>query len=363
MKENTPDYTGTNVHFWSMRTTLIPFTLILGVLMTPAGRLKAQGDWDLGFTAGVANYMGDIGDGKVSRRDFIWDLQEFRSKPAFGLYARRKLDRDGLWHIRADFSQIHISGTDKDTQYAPRRARNLHFRNHMTEGSIRLERDLLQKPLVWARQRRAMLTVRGFVGFARLHHNPEARVDLNNMMYDQLVETGITSEGQWHSLPELMTEGVDYSDDLEINTIPFGLSALITGQKRGGAADFYIGVEVGFRMTDTDYLDDISGFYADPGSMGTLAAALSSQANPTDLSIANGGLESGPAGSMTAHSYIGEEIPVIRGNKANDDAYGTFVITYGKVLNGRSQSFNRNRRSYGNKAGGGLFRKATRMKF
>jgi len=111
-------------------------------------------------------------------------------------------------------------------------------------------------------------------------------------------------------------------------------------------------------MVDTDYLDDISGFYADPSEMSQLGAALSSQANLEDLAIAGPG-----AGSMTAHSYIGDEIPVIRGNPANNDAFGTLVITYGKVLNGRSQSFNRSRSTYGNKKGGGLFRKSTRMKF
>ena len=346
-----------------MRTARLIPILILIASTTGFEGVVAQGHWDVGFSIGMANYMGDIGDGVTSRRDFIWDMQEFRSRPAFGVYARRKLDRDGLWHIRTDLSRIHISGSDKDTQYAPRRARNLHFRNHMTEGSIRLERDLLQKPLVWARQRRAMLTVRGFIGLARLSHNPEAQVDLNNVMFDQLKESGLTTEGQWHSLPELQTEGFDYSDELNINTIPFGLSAIVTGQKRGGAADFYVGIEIGFRMTDTDYLDDISRFYADPSQMSPLGAALSQQSNPTDLSIANSGNESGPAGSMTAHSYIGDEIPVIRGTPANTDAYGTLVITYGKVLNGRSQSFNRNRRTYGNKKGGGLFRKSTRMKF
>lgn len=357
MSRNTTDYMS-SIPEISLMARAYAFILLVIGLMAIGPVAHAQGNWDVGFSAGIANYMGDIGDGVDSRRDFIWDLQEFRSRPALGIYARRKLDRDGLWHIRADFSRIHISGSDKDTQYAPRRGRNLHFRNQMMEGSIRLERDLMQKPLVWARQRRAMLTVRGFVGIARVSHNPEARVDLNNIMYNQLVESGVTSEGQWHSLPELMTGGVDYSDELNITTIPFGLSAVVTGQKKGGATDFYVGIEIGFRMTDTDYLDDISGFYADPAEMSQLGAALSSQANEIDLNAAGPG-----AGSLTAHSYIGDEIPVIRGNAVNDDAYGTLVITYGKVLNGRSQSFNRNRSSYGNKKGGGLFRKSTRMKF
>ena len=359
MSQKAPYYIETTLHFWPMRTVQLSFILLLTVLMSVQTQAHAQGFWDVGFTAGMANYMGDIGDGVTSRRDFIWDLQELRTRPALGVYARRKLDRDGLWHIRGDFSRIHISGSDKDTQYAPRRARNLHFRNIMFEGAIRVERDLLQKPLVWARQRRAMLTVRGFIGIAKVRHNPEARVDQNNLMYDQVTGSeGPSSPGQWHSLPELMTEGYDYSDELDINTIPFGLSAIVTGQKRGGAADFYVGIEIGFRMTDTDYLDDISGFYADPSDMNPLAAALSSQSNPIDIAEAGAG-----SGSVASHSYHSEEIAVIRGNPANTDAYGTLVVTYGKVLNGRSQSFNRNRSTYGNKKGGGLFRKSTRMKF
>lgn len=341
----------------SMRNGLLtPFVLFFTFGLVNAS--FGQGMWDVGLTAGAANYMGDIGDGNTSRRDFIWDLQEIRTRPAIGVFARRKLDRDGLWHLRGDFSHIQISGHDKHTNYAARRGRNLHFRNRMVEASIRIERDLLQKPLVWARQRRAMLTVRGFVGLARLNHNPEAQVDAQNPAFQQLVEAGVTSLGEWHSLPELQTEGVDYTDQLSLNTVPFGISAIITGQKKGGANDFYVGIELGFRITDTDYLDDISSFYSDPTEMSPLGAALSSQSNEAVLA------EAGPgAGSLTAHSYIGEDIAVIRGNPANDDAYGTLVVSFGKVLNGRSQSFNRNRRAYGNKSRGGLFKKRTRMRF
>jgi len=329
---------------------------MLFLLASPA-TVSGQGDWDIGFTAGMSNYMGDIGDGFSSRRDFVWDLQELRTRPAFGVFARRKLDRDGLWWIRADFMRIHIAGHDKHTDYEPRRGRNQHFRNHMAEASIRVERDLFQKPFVWARQRRAMITVRGFIGFAYFQHSPEAQVDINNPAYSNLVETGITSPGQWHSLPELRTEGIDYSDQLNMVTIPFGVSAVVTGQKKGGLADFYVGIEMGFRLTNTDYLDDISGFYADPSGMSDLGAALSSQASQSVLD------EAGIEHSIVHHQWMDEEHEIIRGNPANDDAYGTLVLSFGKVLNGRSNSFNRNRSRYGNKRGGNLFKRRTRMRF
>ena len=357
MMAYTTYYTRAKNDFSFMCTSFLR-TTTLAVALLAFSTAFGQGKWDVGFTAGVANYMGDIGDGPGQRRDFIWDLQEIRSRPALGVFARRKLDLDGIWHIRGDFSSLQISGHDKHTVNPARRGRNLHFRNIMQEASIRLERDLFQKPLVWARQRRAMLTIRGFVGIARLYHNPEARVDVNNPAYADLVETNITSPGEWHSLSELQTEGVDYSDELSLTAIPFGLSAIVTGQKKGGATDFFLSLEIGFRLTDTDYLDDISSFYADPEEMSRLGAALSSQSNQGVLD------EAGPgAGSLTAHSYINEEIPVIRGNKANNDAYGNLVVSFGKVLNGRSRNFSSKRRRYSNRRRGGLFKRRIKMRF
>jgi len=344
-----------------IRAVRFGFLLFCGLILSLAPhRAEAQGieAWDVGFTAGMSNYMGDIGDGRVSRRDFVWDLQELRSRPAFSFFVRRQLDRDGLWNARLDLSRIHIAGHDKSTDYAPRRARNLNFRNHMQEASIRIERDLFQTPLVWGRQRRAMMTVRAFLGLARLQHNPEGQVDLDNPAFASLAEAGITSAGEWHSLPELQTEGHDYTDELNLTTVPFGFAAVITGQKRGGAPDWYLGVEMGFRLTNTDYLDDISTFYADPSEMSALGAALSAQSNEGLLE------EIGPdAGSMTAHSYIGDDIPVIRGNPVNNDAYGTFVVSFGKVLERGNGGFNRNRSRYGNKRRGSPFKRRTRARF
>jgi len=96
-----PHYTASTPDFWFMRK-LLSSVLLITLLSGP--HAWGQGIWDVGFTAGMANYMGDIGDGTSSRRDFIWDMQEVRTRPAFGMFARRKLDRDGIWHLRMDLS-------------------------------------------------------------------------------------------------------------------------------------------------------------------------------------------------------------------------------------------------------------------
>jgi hypothetical protein len=313
-------------------------TFLVGI---PGSHARAQGDWDIGLSAGTSNYIGDIGDGKGPGRAFIWDLQELKSRPALGIFVRRKLDQSGLWHLRSDFTKIHIAGSDKNTQYAPRKGRNLHFRNRMFEVSLRLERDLFQAPLTWARQRRARMTIRGFVGMARLNHNPQAQLDPGNRMYDDFSSQFGFDPDRWYDLAQFQTEGVAYETSL--TTIPFGLMALITGQKRGGINDFYLSLELGVRWTNSDYLDDISSFYADPAQMVGIGAALSSQSNQAVLD------DAGPqAGSLTAHSFI-EDVPVIRGNPTNDDWYGTLMVSFGKVIHQGGYHFSRNRSRYGNK--------------
>ncbi len=322
------------VHIHSMAM----LTFLFGMPDSPA---SAQGNWDIGLSAGISNYIGDIGDGTGPGRAFIWDLQELKSRPALGVFVRRKLDQSGLWHIRSDFNKIHIAGSDKNTQYAPRRGRNLHFRNRMIEVSLRMERDLFQAPLTWARQRRARVTVRGFLGVARLHHNPQAQLDPGNRLYAQFSSQFGFDPDRWYDLAPFQTEGVAY--ETSITTIPFGLMALIAGQKRGGVTDFYLSLEMGVRWTNSDYLDDISSFYADPSQMEGVGAALSSQSNQAVLD------DAGPdAGSLSAHSFI-QDAPVIRGNPTNDDWYGTIMVSFGKVVNQRNHYFSRNRSRYGNK--------------
>lgn len=301
--------------------------------------IQAQGDWDVGLSAGISNYIGDIGDGTGPGRAFIWDLQELKSRPALGVFVRRKLDASGLWHIRTDVSKIHIAGSDKNTQYAPRRGRNLHFRNRMVELSLRMERDFFQAPLKWGRQRRAMITIRGFVGVARLNHNPQAQLDTGNVMYAEFSSQFGFNPERWYDLAPLQTEGVAY--ETSITTIPFGLMAVIVGPGRRGINDFYLSAELGVRWTNSDYLDDISSFYVNPAQLEGIGAALSSQANQTVLD------EAGPdAGSMSAHSFI-EDVPVIRGNPSNDDWYGTLMVSFGKVIQPRGNTFRRNRSRYG----------------
>ena len=102
MSVKPPNYTGFGAEFCVMTRWSATLTLVIATLLSNPISLSAQGNWDVGLSAGVANYMGDIGDGAGNARNSIWDLQEMRSRPALGVFARRKLDQDGLWHVRFD---------------------------------------------------------------------------------------------------------------------------------------------------------------------------------------------------------------------------------------------------------------------
>jgi hypothetical protein len=45
--------------------------------------------------------------------------------------------------------------------------------------------------------------------------------------------------------------------------------------------NFDLGLEIGYRFTMTDYLDDVGGFYADPADLGTQSALSVAMANRT----------------------------------------------------------------------------------
>ena len=94
-------------------------------------------------------------------------------------------------------------------------------------------------------------------------HNPQAQVtyDPNNEWEDR-----------WYDLRPLRTEGQVEEYAALIAAIPLGV-----GVEFGMGYGWVLGVEGSWRSTFTDYLDDISGMYANPDYLSPLAEAISSQ--------------------------------------------------------------------------------------
>lgn len=273
---------------------------------------KAQRRFDYGIAIGVSNYLGDIGGKEKTRRDFVADMKMAKTRWNFGGFVRLKVKPKISIKLALDY--LRIEGDDKLSTNPARNARNLNFRNDMFDLGLTAqfffyEDNDLGNTYRFKNGFRAYV----FGGVGGFYSNPKA-------LYN----------GSYVKLRQLQTEGVAYSP-IGLN-IPIGIGFYFTVEKK-----HRIGFELNYRTTFTDYLDDISGTYADPSGMSPEAAALSNRTGElSGLSTAysnNFGYDSGRG--------VGNK----RGDKTHKDSYMTMNLSYSYVLRGKS-SFYRGR--YGN---------------
>ena len=173
---------------------------------------------------------------------------------------------------RAEITWFQLSGTDTKAN-SDRVERNLSFKANNYEinfaGLINLT------PHGKRYYQRPNLNVYAFAGIGMIYSNPTAEY-----------------QGQTVSLRELQTEGISYSAIQPV--IPFGL-----GLRIKSGPYFNIVIEGGYRLTFTDYLDDVSiKRYPDPASLSSdLSRALSDRRRERDPDypiVPNGGVRGNP---------------------------------------------------------------------
>lgn len=290
-----------------------------------ATRVDAQYAWDLGIHVGGANYLGEMGGKDQPRRDFVWDMKMSQTRWAFGGFARRKINR--LLSVNTGLLYLRIQGADALTEdYRPRRGRNLNFRNDMIEWYLRPEFTIFQDNDLGGRGRyRLDFRLFGYVGVGVYYHNPKGQIN---------------REGDFYALQPLTTELVDYS---KIGvSIPAGIGFHFTQRRR-----HRYGMDIGWRTTFSDYLDDVSTTYKDPnllpGGVGGTAAQLADQSSyayaldPTLPNPNNYGFYTSTGDSP--------DVENIRGDPTHNDSYLTLTFTYSYVLRGQS-NFYRQRYSW-----------------
>jgi len=304
------------------------FSAVLTVCLFGGSSLQAQfrmpqhWQWEAGASAHVSGYSGDIGNkGDLGAlTDTQWDCV----LPGVGLHMRGQQRGQRLgWNL--DLRRIAIQGADSLSNNVVAVGRNLHFRNRMTElaatadlAVLRFGRSVGMLSLTHQLKLQA--------GMALLHHRPEAQVDRQNLMYDDLLTSGFITPGEWHDLRSLRTEGVDYAKT--VLTAPIGF-AWTCSMGTGFGTPWHVTVSALWRMTRTDRLDDIHSRYVDNMSVSALAFALSSQANPDDLPTEEG------AASLSNYQYapgVDAERQAVRGNADTHDHYWTFGVTVAKSL-------------------------------
>lgn len=250
--------------------------------------LSAQRSAELGVVIGASSYYGDLSPENAQRNTSQY-------QPSFSFFYRQNLNN--TFGFRANLGYGRLSGDDSLSDQQFRQERNFDFESSVLELGLIGEVNLFG---FGAGGNGPRFSPYLFGGVAVFRFNP-------------LTEF----EGQTVELQPLGTEGqgIDgFGDAYRLTqiSIPFG-----AGIKYAINDHINIGLEIGFRKTFTDYLDDVSGAYV-----------------PYDVLRANNGELAAALGNRTGEFLGTEPVDVqegaLRGNPGRDDWYmmGGFTLSY-----------------------------------
>ena len=192
------------------------------------GNLCTAQTVSVGALLGMSNYSGDL-------MPSYWEMSEIR--PVLGINATLGINR--YLSVRATLVYAQVAGSDENATNPFTRLRNLHFRSPITEGTVQIVVDFL------GNHRRLIPYLYGGIGVFRF--SPHAQYN-----------------GEWVALQPLGTEGqgLDMQHPrlyrLWATTLPVGGGLRYAINER-----WQVGLEAGYRLTTTDYLDDVSTDYYD----------------------------------------------------------------------------------------------------
>lgn len=192
-------------------------------------------DWHVGAFLGISNYSGDLVQQKVDMR---------YTRPALGILLRKDFNR--YFSLRGAITYGTATGADSTNASKALQARNLSFRSRIIEFALIGELNFLDiDEKGW--------TPYVFAGVAGFGFDPMAK----------------DKSGNWVRLRRLGTEGQGLPQypnrlpyDLFTWSFPFGAGFKVLLSDR-----WTLGLEVGFRPTATDYLDDVSKTYVDQNTL------------------------------------------------------------------------------------------------
>lgn len=267
---------------------------------------------DLVAGAGVSYFMGDLGGSKYEGKFGPKDL-DFRSM-RWVIQGGIRVTVSDYFSLRGNLAGGVLSGNDEFSKNDIRYDRSLAFRSPFIELSAICEFYFRKERTMGIyRRNTSRLGIKpnlfnmdyyGFIGIGGNWFNPQGKY-----------------QGQWYNLQPLGTEGqgIDGSGKTPYSrtavVVPFGM-----GMQKKINRDISLNVEFGYRFTNSDYMDDVSGNYYDNAKIyeerGEIAAYF---ANPSDNFV---DVTYNPDGSVAEYQK--------RGNPNNDDGYGfiTFSVVY-----------------------------------
>ncbi len=229
---------------------MIQLLKILGMFLLLPLSLLSQRGFEIGAWAGAAQYFGDLNN--------LYRINE--PGLAGGLIGRYNFDT--RLSARMQLNYLRIRGNDSKSTNAFDLRRNLSFYSNIIEIAPSLEFNFFT---LKHGSRDNYITPYMFAGFSVFHFSPQAEYN-----------------GETYSLRELGTEGqLPGQEYNEIST-----AWLIGGGVKFDVSySWSLNIDLGYRRTNTDFLDDVSGFYPDYTELrinrGDIAVELA------DRSIAN----------------------------------------------------------------------------
>ena len=233
------------------------FVLGLALVATPeadAQQFSKRKQYNsVGFSLNAMNYFGDV----VPVTNFT-SLRFGATRVGAGVSITRRFyprlsGRFGLSYgrISGDDSKA-ADPNDPDARF--RYNRNMSFRNDILEASAVAVFDLIENRNNYLKRPDFVPYV--FAGVAGFYHNPKGLVGDN-------APSSLT-KGSYVALADLKTEGQATAYGQTQFAIPFG-----GGIRYRINRNFDASLEIGWRKTFTDYLDDVGGKYAPAASLTT----------------------------------------------------------------------------------------------
>lgn len=223
---------------------------VLMLIYSISSTAFAQRSHMLGAGVGTIYYYGDLSDIFVSSN----------LKPAGTISYQKYLSENVAF--RGGFSLGQIAGSDVLANDKGRTLRDLSFKSMVGEVNAVMVYEFFQDKHFGNSQKAHHLSPYVFGGMGMFFFNPKGKY-----------------EGEWHALQPLGTEGQHLNEGkgpysrVQISfPAGFGLNLRLT-------ANTGISAEIGYRLTMTDYLDDVSTSYPDFDALretnGPVAMALS----------------------------------------------------------------------------------------
>jgi len=298
----------------SLRKCLCSLAITLAFYNSSYSQLTAGNYFEAGVTVGPMVFLGDLGGHYGVGTTFLKDYNMNATKLAFGIYLEAHPSE--LIGVRLSANFGSVEGDDgfvvnKGGEEVWRLQRNLNFKSSITEANLLFE----VSPTVLFEDQptdvQGRLRPYGLIGVGVFHFNPMGQyIDPN------------TSQTTWVFLQPLHTEGQGFVSGrnnypLTQLNIPMGF-----GLKYYVSQKVNVGLELLYRKTFTDYIDDVSTTFVDPA---VLQANLPNGSSQIAIAMSN----KSPLYGVPGSNYNpGDK----RGNPNQNDSYFTLGIKVGVRL-------------------------------